>query len=470
MKSKLWLKAAVLSAVGLVQYQSTVHAHGYMSEPKSRGYLCKLGSHSNCGAVQWEPQSIEGGDRYPTGGPADGTIASAGLAQFSPLNVQTSERWHKVPMQSGRQSFSWHFTANHVTRDWRYYITKVDWNPNQPLSRGSFEPTPFCEHDGFMQRPPVDTTHECNVPQRSGYHVILGVWDVGDTAASFYNVIDAEFGGVQPPTEWKDIGDIFPSINLTSGDKVHARVFDDSGELAQLKTTYTIDSEQNGKKNIWPYQLAKTINQQRTQIKAGKLDSQGNIKPNKGRNDIFAKKNSRLKRVEVEIETLQQGPDFAVEKLDDSYLIKNGTATVVFDVTTSERLNTDVTIFDANNLQKASSTAVINGRRSLTLDITNAAPMEHTLVLKVETSDGTTYQKSYPFNLVPEQNGEYDYIYPNSKESYKEGTKVLARDGKVYQCKPFPFSGWCTIYTPTSNHYEPGSGSHWQNAWVLISP
>ncbi len=38
----------------------SVLAHGYISQPESRNYLCKTGGNSQCGAVQWEPQSVEG--------------------------------------------------------------------------------------------------------------------------------------------------------------------------------------------------------------------------------------------------------------------------------------------------------------------------------------------------------------------------------------------------------------------------
>ena len=34
--------------------------HGYVSEPPGRSFLCKLGDNTGCGAVQWEPQSVEG--------------------------------------------------------------------------------------------------------------------------------------------------------------------------------------------------------------------------------------------------------------------------------------------------------------------------------------------------------------------------------------------------------------------------
>ena len=45
------------------------------------------------------------------------------------------------------------------------------------------------QHDGSAASNHL--THKINVPtDRSGYHVILAVWDVADTANAFYNVID----------------------------------------------------------------------------------------------------------------------------------------------------------------------------------------------------------------------------------------------------------------------------------------
>lgn len=200
--------AALLSASG-------AWAHGYVSEPASRGYLCtndQGNQNKDCGAVQYEPQSVEGGDGFPayktesSGGsivnaPKDGEIAGAGLATMSPLNAQSDSRWHKHAMSAGKYSFAWTFTAPHRTKDWRYYITKPNWNPNKPLSRASFETTPFCVIDGKNQIPALGKSqpHECNVPAREGYQVILATWDVGDTDATFYNVIDVDFGGHNHP-------------------------------------------------------------------------------------------------------------------------------------------------------------------------------------------------------------------------------------------------------------------------------
>ena len=173
----------------------SVSGHGYVESPPSRGFGCKSGLSSGCGQVQYEPQSVEGPDGWPSGGPADGTLAAAGRANFGQLNAQTPTRWGKTAIASGVHVFTWRFTATHVTRDFRYYITPVGWDENAPLGTASFDTTPFCVVDGGMVMPANLSSHSCTVPARSGYHVVLAVWDVGDTPASFYNAIDVTIGG-----------------------------------------------------------------------------------------------------------------------------------------------------------------------------------------------------------------------------------------------------------------------------------
>ncbi len=57
---------------------------------------------------------------------------------------------------------------------------------------------------------------------------------------------------------------------------------------------------------------------------------------------------------------------------------------------------------------------------------------------------------------------------PESIESYTAGTKVLSNGGGVYQCKEFPYSGYCVQWAPTATQYEHGVGSHWQDAWNKV--
>jgi predicted chitinase len=48
--------------------------------------------------------------------------------------------------------------------------------------------------------------------------------------------------------------------------------------------------------------------------------------------------------------------------------------------------------------------------------------------------------------------------------AYKAGDRVTA-GGKTYECKPYPYSGWCSI----AASYSPGTGFAWRDAWTEIT-
>lgn len=202
LKLKLLGMCSILALSGtvLVATPDQASAHGYVEGPASRAALCKTGQNTDCGAIVYEPQSLEAPKGFPAAGPADGKIASAGGA-FPKLDEQSATRWAKVNISPGTQTFNWKLTAAHATTSWKYYITKENWDPNAPLARSSFDLTPFCSVDYGGVRPPFTYSDTCNVPQRTGYHVILAVWEIADTANAFYNVIDVNFGGSNPPAD-----------------------------------------------------------------------------------------------------------------------------------------------------------------------------------------------------------------------------------------------------------------------------
>ncbi|MBK5432484.1 lytic polysaccharide monooxygenase [Bacillus sp. TH25] len=187
---KVMLSGGIL-LTGLLTFgfSEKASAHGYVESPASRSYLCKQGVNVNCGLVQYEPQSVEGIGGFPQLGPSDGQIAGAG--HFPALDAQSVDRWKKVTLNGGTNTFKWKLTAPHSTKEWKYYITKKDWNPNMPLTRSSLDLVPFyVKNDGGV-RPGTTVTHEANVPtDRSGYHLILAVWEIADTGNAFYQVID----------------------------------------------------------------------------------------------------------------------------------------------------------------------------------------------------------------------------------------------------------------------------------------
>ena len=51
-----------------------------------------------------------------------------------------------------------------------------------------------------------------------------------------------------------------------------------------------------------------------------------------------------------------------------------------------------------------------------------------------------------------------------------EGGNILdPKNGKVYQCKPFPYRGWCSQWSASATQYEPGVGTNWQDAWIQVN-
>ena len=474
-------KMALLACTFLVAQD--VLAHGYVSSPESRSYKCKLNDNTGCGSIRWEPQSVEGKQRFPDKGPADGKLAS-GATRFTQLDEQTASRWDKNPMTAGANKFSWTITAPHRARDFRYFITKPNWNPNQTLSRSAFELKPFCAVDYNNQLPankdypypPIKITHNCTVPKRTGYHVILAVWDIADTQGAFYQAIDVSFpaGTVTPAITYKDIGDINPSKDLSVGDKVRTRLFTSAGEITGGNVEITIGTAAQGKRNTWTTALAKAINSANSNgMRAGERNSSGTIAPVSGKNDIFVPKSSNLTRAEVDIiKAPPPPPSLNVTGLQSSYTVgKAGDSFKLdFQVMTQSQLDIEYQLFSPKNTQLAQGTAKLNNSStSVALTVNNAATGNYSLVVIGRAANKTSVQKTLSFKVQLRQVKTYQYVFPNSLSSYKAGTVVLQnKNGKTYRCKPFPYSGYCKQYTDSATHYEPGVGSHWTMAWEQL--
>lgn len=202
-KSTLIGLGFILAGIGASTLTSVdVAAHGYVSEPASRGYQGSLDKNTNWnaafkkyGAVINEPQSLEAPKGFPAAGPEDGQIASAnGAVGDFLLDQQSSSLWTKQQLTAGANDFTWTFTANHATTKWHYYMTKAGWDQNDALTRDDLEFIGEVGNDGQLAS--TNPTHSINIPNdRLGYHVILAVWDVADTKNGFYNVIDVDVKG-----------------------------------------------------------------------------------------------------------------------------------------------------------------------------------------------------------------------------------------------------------------------------------
>lgn len=224
---KVSLSVLAVTGLGLLAGGDEVNAHGYIESPPSRGYqgvldrntLGWFGALEKYGNVITNPQSLEARKGFPQSGPADGRIASAegGLGQINDfvLDNQSADRWVKQEVSQGPIRIDWHYTAPHRTTKWHYYITKPGWNQNAPLTRDSLELISTINHDGSLAtNSPI---HTINIPEdRLGYHIILGVWDVEDTANAFYNVIDVNISTDSIVPELPQVPENFRADRVTS--------------------------------------------------------------------------------------------------------------------------------------------------------------------------------------------------------------------------------------------------------------
>ncbi|NBJ70640.1 MULTISPECIES: lytic polysaccharide monooxygenase [Clostridia] len=220
-RTLVFISSIFIAFIIMLVFSNEVSAHGYVDSPKSRALLCKEGTNSGCGAVTYEPQSVEGPGDFPSVGAPDGKIASGG-SRFFELDQQSPTRWAKNPIKSEMNTFTWTITAPHATEKWDYYITKEGWDPNQPLKRSDLEL--FCSVNDGGKVPGFKVSHNCSVPKRTGYHVILAYWEIQDTTNAFYSVIDVDFGGnsnipTEPPADSDKIPTWDPSQVYVSGNK-----------------------------------------------------------------------------------------------------------------------------------------------------------------------------------------------------------------------------------------------------------
>ncbi|HWV75578.1 MAG TPA: lytic polysaccharide monooxygenase [Pseudosphingobacterium sp.] len=193
--------------------------HGHVFSPASRAYNAWVDGKIDDGALnqresgKFFPEVVGGlldplapTDVMSVTPPADGDLG--GLGQFTGgfLN-EPGTHWKKHEVAPGEVlTVSWNYAIgfNHRTRRWKYFITKDGWDPHQVLSRAQFEPNfffqvelgyqPYHEHSEELT-PPVPTVHEVPLPNKQGYHVLFAIWEVADSGAAFYHIIDLNFSG-----------------------------------------------------------------------------------------------------------------------------------------------------------------------------------------------------------------------------------------------------------------------------------
>ncbi len=185
-----------------------VDAHGYVTAPASRAYFCKTGQAKDCGEIQYEPQSVEAPKGLPFARSGGANLCSAGLSQFAQLDRQGAKVW-PTTKAADVHSFSWTFTAQHATTNFRYFITRPDWDASSTrgLTANDLESDPFLTVAMNGKAPPATMKHDLSksMPTRTGHHIVYAVWTVDNTANAFYQCIDLDFGGSNSNSNFPDV-------------------------------------------------------------------------------------------------------------------------------------------------------------------------------------------------------------------------------------------------------------------------
>ncbi|MDA9556500.1 hypothetical protein N9R79_03220 [Vibrio sp.] len=93
-------------------------------------------------------------------------------------------------------------------------------------------------------------------------------------------------------------------------------------------------------------------------------------------------------------------------------------------------------------------------------------PYSVQLTVQDSASNSTTAATTVTVINITEgpDTGEGEYSAYQEGANYQAGDKVT-HQGDDYECKPWPYSGWCS---GAAWAYEPGAGTSWESAWIKL--
>ena len=215
------LKAAAAAALiatpllFLVLPATPAGAHGTLSDPPSRVYVCfqegpESPDSAACKAAvaaggtqalyDWNEVSLlNAGGRHRELIP-DGKLCSAGRDKYRGLDLLRAD-WPAKRISPGPLTVTYHATAPHANSNFEYYITRQGWSPTQPLRWSDLQLLATFNN----QNPTTFTKWTINIPQRTGRAMIYSIWQrVVGSEEAFYTCSDVDFGGggstTPPPT------------------------------------------------------------------------------------------------------------------------------------------------------------------------------------------------------------------------------------------------------------------------------
>jgi len=95
---------------------------------------------------------------------------------------------------------------------------------------------------------------------------------------------------------------------------------------------------------------------------------------------------------------------------------------------------------------------------------TNVAAGAYSITVKAYDNKGSTKTSTAVTNLLVNPGSGCTAPQYVAGTAYTDGS-LVKNAGNKYQCKPWPYSGWCA---GAAAAYAPGTGTNWTDAWTLI--
>ena len=501
-------KLTLLGGVVLAAMSGTALAHGTMSFPKARVLHCYAGSQSEgCQAYQAQGGSVydwreiwqkPGGEAtFPTT-PGDrlcdgGTKAShRGLNALAQWPVTTLK-----PDANGKVTLKWNHTVAHRTKSIQFFVTKMPYDSTKPLQFSDLEK--FCEQRDFT--PAIagenrEQEYSCTLPPgKTGRHLIVSVWNtnhVGDgvTSGESYRACgDVNIEGTANINLPTDIGALYKIGQPVAGDSLVWRLADPkrNGEyLEQLRVPLDANAIQGER---WTKALGDAVNSTSQRVRVGLLGADGktvtategldksHVYSIDGNKYHFAvtKESAAVEPPPPEVIAPQSSIAGPASAQAGQQVKLSGSASTGSDLKFSWTVPAGISAAVKNQptLSFVAPTLTKDQQYSFKLTTSNskgASDATHVVTVKAKpiVDEGNNGGNNGGNN--DGNNGGNDGVTDGSVQAYKAGTayKPLERVtnlGKVYECKPWPYTNWCG---QSPFHYEPGKGLYWSQAWNLI--
>ncbi|MGL5759162.1 lytic polysaccharide monooxygenase [Plesiomonas sp.] len=511
-----------LSSLTVSLASINVHAHGYMVSPQDYANSCHEGTTTApglCNDKVWSQRN-----EISQGGAAgnhkavlmDGKICSASKGgEYEVLDVPSPQRYSTKLKRDkdGKIEIQYMITAPHRTWYWDYFVTRDGFNPDtDQLTWNDLERIDVIDGKGITPSGPV-YTQKINWPaNKTGKRILFQIWqrpnpshtphevlgaapsNVWDSAEAFYScanvIVEPDDGSAPnpPATEspWLS-NEPFASAStaVDVGYTVVARLMDRGSEQFKVPLDITVN---NIVDDQWKIELAEKINNTlsiNNFAKVGVIDSNNkvilNADPNlnyiyfTNRNWSHLIESHNNEKPEVAFSVVwpsnEQKYEFSPNQpLLVPFSLKVTEQSRLMGTYTYTAIVKEVGAVNQDPVQTLSGPVPNNG---VSTHITVKKAGTYSVNAVVTNGTGTSQSTMYSFDVVVKDlppvttPGKYDYIFPNGLNSYVAGTKVKANDGKIYECKPWPYSGYCKQWSTGSRAYEPGVGFAWQQAWIL---